>query len=162
MVLVSSCSCLCAIYWSQVVADEDVVGAAPTGAAPTTSEWSSILLPTKVSYIRCLTVHSLMSYVHWPMVIENTGWLIGWYDPKWFTRSRKIMRYFKSSKRSDASTRQWSAPGHYLNQYWLSVIWTLGTDFSKIWSKISKILLTKSIWTYRLLNGGYFCSASLC
>ena len=26
---------------------EDVVGAAPTGDAPTTSEWSSILLPTK-------------------------------------------------------------------------------------------------------------------
>ena len=30
---------------------EDVVGAAPTGAAPTTSEWSSILLPTKVRLI---------------------------------------------------------------------------------------------------------------
>ena len=30
------------------VENEDVVGAAPTGAAPTTSEWSTILLPTKV------------------------------------------------------------------------------------------------------------------
>ena len=30
------------------VEDEDVVGAAPTGDAPTTSEWSTILLPTKV------------------------------------------------------------------------------------------------------------------
>ena len=28
--------------------NEDVVGAAPTGDAPTTSEWSTILLPTKV------------------------------------------------------------------------------------------------------------------
>ena len=27
---------------------EDVVGAVPTGNAPTTSEWSTILLPTKV------------------------------------------------------------------------------------------------------------------
>ena len=30
---------------------EDVVGAAPTGDAPTTSEWSTILLPTKVHLI---------------------------------------------------------------------------------------------------------------
>ena len=30
------------------VENEDVVGAAPTGDAPTTSEWSTILLPTKV------------------------------------------------------------------------------------------------------------------
>ena len=30
------------------VGNEDVVGVAPTGDAPTTSEWSTILLPTKV------------------------------------------------------------------------------------------------------------------
>ena len=35
-------------YW---VENEDVVGAAPTGDAPTTSEWSTILLPTKVRLI---------------------------------------------------------------------------------------------------------------
>ena len=33
------------------VENEDVVGAAPTGGAPTTSEWSTILLPTKVNLI---------------------------------------------------------------------------------------------------------------
>ena len=33
------------------VENEDVVGAAPTGDAPTTSEWSTILLPTKVCLI---------------------------------------------------------------------------------------------------------------
>ena len=33
------------------VENEDVVGAAPTGDAPTTSEWSTILLPTKVLLI---------------------------------------------------------------------------------------------------------------
>ena len=32
--------------------NEDVAGAAPTGDAPTTSEWSTILLSDKVSYIR--------------------------------------------------------------------------------------------------------------
>ena len=30
------------------VENEDVVGAAPTGDAPTTSEWSTILLPSQV------------------------------------------------------------------------------------------------------------------
>ena len=33
------------------VENEDVVGAAPTGDAPTTSEWLTILLPTKVRLI---------------------------------------------------------------------------------------------------------------
>ena len=33
------------------VENEDVVGAAPAGDAPTTSEWSTILLPTKVRLI---------------------------------------------------------------------------------------------------------------
>ena len=33
------------------VENEDLVGAAPTGDAPTTSEWSTILLPTKVRLI---------------------------------------------------------------------------------------------------------------
>ena len=33
------------------VENEDVVGAAPTGDAPTTSDWSTILLPSKVRLI---------------------------------------------------------------------------------------------------------------
>ena len=33
------------------VKNEDVVGAAPTGNVPTSSEWSAILLPTKVHLI---------------------------------------------------------------------------------------------------------------
>ena len=33
------------------VDNEDVVGAAPTGAAPTTYEWSTIILPTQVHLI---------------------------------------------------------------------------------------------------------------
>ena len=33
------------------VGNEYVVGAAPTGNAPTTSEWSMVLLPTKVRII---------------------------------------------------------------------------------------------------------------
>ena len=33
------------------VENEDVAGAAPTGDAPTTSEWSTILLPTRVRLV---------------------------------------------------------------------------------------------------------------
>ena len=35
------------IHWSQVE-NEDVIGAAPTGDAPTTPEWSTFWLPVKV------------------------------------------------------------------------------------------------------------------
>ena len=48
----SSCICLCPIHWSQMLSWEwNVVGAVLTGDAPTTSEWSTILLPTKVHLI---------------------------------------------------------------------------------------------------------------
>ena len=48
--------CLAAVFAEYLearcwVENEDVVGAAPTGDAPTTSEWSTILLPTKVRLI---------------------------------------------------------------------------------------------------------------
>ena len=50
--LVSSCSCLCAIYWSQVLSQEwRCSWSALTGDAPTTSERSTILLLTKVPLI---------------------------------------------------------------------------------------------------------------
>ena len=40
------------------VENEDIVGAAPAGDAPTTSEWSTVLMLTKVSYIRGFTLQS--------------------------------------------------------------------------------------------------------
>ena len=48
--------CLAAVFAESLearsqVENEDVVGAASTGDAPTTSEWSTILLPTKVRLI---------------------------------------------------------------------------------------------------------------
>ena len=55
MILVSSCSCLCPIRWSQVEND-CVVGAAPT------SEWSANLLHTRVIYVRGFTVSLLFCY----------------------------------------------------------------------------------------------------
>ena len=48
--------CLVAVFAESLearcqVENEDVVGAAPTGDAPTKSEWSTILLPTQVRLI---------------------------------------------------------------------------------------------------------------
>ena len=56
MLLVSSGSFLYPIRWSQMLSWEWrcsclLVGAAPTGDAPTTTEWSTIYLPTKVRFI---------------------------------------------------------------------------------------------------------------
>ena len=51
MILLSSCVFVQSIEAGCQVENEDVVGAAPTGDAPTTSEWSTILLPTKVRLI---------------------------------------------------------------------------------------------------------------
>ena len=43
MFLILAYRYLYAIYWNQVLLEnEDVVGVAPTGDAPTTSEWSTI------------------------------------------------------------------------------------------------------------------------
>ena len=52
MFLISSCRCLCAIHWSQVLSREwRCSWPVPTGDAPTTSEWSTILSCTKVQLI---------------------------------------------------------------------------------------------------------------
>ena len=49
MFLVSACIVFAQYIEAKCeVENEDVVGAAPTGDAPTTSEWSTIQLPTKL------------------------------------------------------------------------------------------------------------------
>ena len=54
---------------------EDVVGAAPTGDAPTTSEWSTILLPTKAGIIsetwRYLEAKITRLYCLWEMIFHS-------------------------------------------------------------------------------------------
>ena len=49
------------------VENEDVVGAAPTDDAPTTSEWSIILLPTKVR----LVLEILWYFVQFKSIVGN-------------------------------------------------------------------------------------------
>ena len=57
MFLVLLCSCLCSIHWSQVLNREWRCNWSSASAAPSTSEWSTILLPTKgVAYITDLTI----------------------------------------------------------------------------------------------------------
>ena len=67
-------------YW---VANGDVVGAAPTGDAPTISEWSTILLPTKVRLIlevwQYLSIHSEVTWASWrpaSLAVRSTAWSV--------------------------------------------------------------------------------------
>ena len=52
-----------------LVENEDVVGAAPTGDAPTTSEWSTILLPTKVRLI--LENWRYILFIKWQIELDT-------------------------------------------------------------------------------------------
>ena len=53
------------------VKNEDVVGATPTGDAPTTSEWATILLPTKVKLILEVWWYWLVKYLCALPIIMN-------------------------------------------------------------------------------------------
>ena len=66
--------CLAAVFSESLearcqVENEDVVGAAPTGDAPTTSEWSTILLPTKVRLILEVLWHT---HIYAPITVVTT------------------------------------------------------------------------------------------
>ena len=85
------------------VENEDVVGAAPTGDAPTTSEWSSILLPTKVRliletwrYSSSMTLFDIVQEIN-TFRLKQNGWHVAdifkcishemsmfWYKHHWF------------------------------------------------------------------------------
>ena len=57
MFLVSSCSCLCATYWSQVISQEWRYSWSSADRGCSNYIWViKIVLPTEVSYIRGLTV----------------------------------------------------------------------------------------------------------
>ena len=80
MFLVSSCSCLFPIHWTEVLSREWRVGAAPTGDTPTTSEWSANLLSTKVwlvTYIRDLTVLKKKQVFSYAWHHEDITWTKG-------------------------------------------------------------------------------------
>ena len=107
--------------------NEDVVGAAPTGDAPTISEWSTRLLPVKVHHIlRGLTV------IHWGQVMHIVACCH--FSVKPLTGGNLSVN---SLRPSDAYMLQqtnrhwfrqwlvaWSAPSHYLNQCWDIAHWT--------------------------------------
>ena len=90
MFLVSSCRCLCLIHWSQVLSRE---WRCCWSNADTTSEWSTMLLPTKIRRIlevwwqayRQWNVYSILNrgVIHvcwiWILCMKST-W--PWYNPK--------------------------------------------------------------------------------
>ena len=58
-----------------LVENEDVVVAAPTGVAPTTSERSSILLPTRVPLILPVLRYSVLNGCNTQGVVALLGWI---------------------------------------------------------------------------------------
>ena len=63
------------------VENEDVVGAAPTGDAPTTSEWSTNIAYKGASYIRDFTVVGLILRVNTDTTKLTSPWTFA--DKKW-------------------------------------------------------------------------------
>ena len=76
------------------VKNEDVVGAAPTGYAPTTFEWSTILLPTKVRLILKIWVYypgALLSKSTYNNLFEDrasTYFIFKWVPKTWLQGGR--------------------------------------------------------------------------
>ena len=109
--LVHCCSCLCLFAQSIearcYVENEDVVGAVPTGDAPTTSEWSSLLRVIKfiayhsVTYIRGFTV---LEYLSDSCNSKHCGWAIWhqWHislkDTTRISQSFMIYQYYFNQK----------------------------------------------------------------
>ena len=88
MFLILFCSCLCSIHWSQMLSQKwSCSWSSATGVAPTTSEWSTILQPTKVSYIRGLTVHDMKAKHHWfprwQLALLLTHWAVMQTESPW-------------------------------------------------------------------------------
>ena len=73
IVLVSSCFFVQSIAARCYDENEDVVGAAPTGDAPPTAEWSTEVWryePSAKMYIRCFD--QIMDKIHW--ISHGGGW----------------------------------------------------------------------------------------
>ena len=73
MNLVSSCSCLCPMHEAMCyVENKDAVGTAPTGDAPTTSQWSIILLMCNL-YQRFYGIYTyIQTHLYNQFVIKTT------------------------------------------------------------------------------------------
>ena len=165
MFLVLACSCLCTIYWNQVD-NEDAVGAVPTmGDAPTTSEWSTILLPTKVRriletwrYLKSVTLEEkdpFILLIQWhgcwcPGDARSQG--ISSHDinlvlSEYSTCSSFNFRSIKSSETFKRSALNLQHMNRHWYRYWSTVallpIIPLGTNLNEILIKIQNFSFMK-------------------
>ena len=85
VILVSSCSCFRPIHWSQVLSWE---WRCWKGDAPTTSEWSTILLPTKAHLV--LEVWRYMEMLSTLLALcEGNPWVTGGF-PSWMSSNADL------------------------------------------------------------------------
>ena len=113
-----------------------MVGAVPTGDAPTTSEWSTILLPTKVRlilevlrYVTCLPRSQCIDSLapgrpgcHFKTAIFNLVLLIAIFTSSKDNALRLMPRDLTDDKSTLVQVMAWchQATSHYLSQCWLS------------------------------------------
>ena len=111
-------SCLTVVFAQSTesrcyVENEDVVGASPTGDAPTTSGWSTTLLCTKMTYIRGLMVHIFSNINLALQGLRHTLLMI--------KASEVVSKYFHTVTQLRLNTLQ-------LYKWWLNLlIWRSGT-----------------------------------
>ena len=107
------------------VKNEDVVGAAPTGDAPTTSEWSTSLLPTKVQLILEVWQYMIVNMDDIPvLVFHKEGFWLSAPSQCWFIIENASIFFMFSYVNS-----VWQGLTHYcmvtpygdidLGQHWL-------------------------------------------
>ena len=92
------------------VENEDVVGAAPSGDDPTTSEWSTSILPTKVRLILKLWQHrSISAWGELPVIFlrqkqqQNTHWSIESTRFRNFFTQFQLLRNINNMRRNSTS-----------------------------------------------------------
>ena len=130
MYLVWSYSCLCPIHWSQVLSREwrcswSSADTGPTGDAPTTSEWSTILLRTKVrcvlevwQYMQNEDFFARSRYLRQGLVITS-------HNKLWDAITYPCLRYLLLAKKSSNVVHFVEASVYYRNDSIAWCIWLL-------------------------------------
>ena len=107
--------------------NEDVIGAAPIGEAPTTSERSTIWLPTKVSLIYIYNIYTNLTVFSTSREICSFFWhLIAFYLWTWTNQFTDTPQ--RSSRYWHWAQCQWSDPEEYKK---VDLMNTLGTTYNR-------------------------------
>ena len=119
-----------------VQANEDVIGAAPTGDAPTTSEWSTNLLPTKMRLILEMWWYVSVQIPQWCSACKGlTHWLLKDVEIIWIvTLEVKLL-----------NSKSWTIPMSFALKrmpqiFIVNIGWGIGLVPSGTWASVGPVL----------------------